>query len=122
MKRFFVTGTAGFIGFHLARRLLDAGNTVFGLDGFTPYYDVNLKRARTAVLESYSSYRGLEAMLEDFAAVWRFAAEARPDVIVHLAAQAGVRYSLENPRAYADANLTGTFNVLEIAQGPAPGT
>ena len=120
MKRFLVTGTAGFIGFHLARRLLETGSEVFGLDGFTPYYDVSLKRARAAILESYPSYRGLEAMLEDFAAASRFAAEARPDVIVHLAAQAGVRYSLENPRAYADANLTGTFNVLEIAKVLAP--
>ena len=85
-----------------------------------PITTINLKRARAAILESYPSYRGLEAMLEDFAAVSRFAAEARPDVIVHLAAQAGVRYSLENPRAYADANLTGTFNVLEIAKVSAP--
>ena len=120
MRRFLITGSAGFIGFHLARRLLDAGSEVFGLDGFTRYYDVNLKRARAAILESYPCYRGLEAMLEDFAAVSRFAAESRPDVIVHLAAQAGVRYSLENPRAYADANLTGTFNVLEIAKVMAP--
>jgi UDP-glucuronate 4-epimerase len=121
MTRFLITGSAGFIGFHLARRLLEDGHIVAGLDGFTPYYDIRLKRERHAVLEAYTHFTAHEAMLEDFEALTRVAEHARPDVIVHLAAQAGVRYSLENPRAYADANLTGTFNVLEVAKSVRPG-
>jgi len=114
--RFLVTGSAGFIGFHLARRLLADGHEVSGLDGMTPYYDVTLKQARHARLERSAAFRPHVAMLEDAAALRRIAAQARPDVIVHLAAQAGVRYSLENPQAYVDANLVGTFNVLEVAR------
>ena len=91
-----------------------------GVDGFTPYYDVALKRARWALLESSPNFRAHEAMLEDYAALGAIAREGAPDVFVHLAAQAGVRYSLENPRAYADANLTGAFNVLEIVRETRP--
>jgi UDP-glucuronate 4-epimerase len=116
LKRFFITGTAGFIGFHLARRLLEIGHEVSGLDGFTPYYDIGLKRRRHALLEEFSTFRGHNAMLEDFSALAKIVADAKPHVIIHLAAQAGVRYCLENPRAYADSNLIGTFNVLECAR------
>jgi UDP-glucuronate 4-epimerase len=118
--RIFVTGTAGFIGFHLAERLLHEGHGVFGFDGFTPYYDVSLKRAREARLTAHAAYQSDEAMLEDFAALSSAVERASPDIIVHLAAQAGVRYSLENPRAYAEANLTGTFNLLEVAKVAQP--
>jgi len=121
LTRFLITGSAGFIGFHLSRRLLEDGHIVAGLDGFTPYYDVRLKRERHAVLEAYAHFTAHEAMLEDFSALSRIVEGARPDVIVHLAAQAGVRYSLENPRAYANANLTGTFNLLEVAKAVRPG-
>jgi UDP-glucuronate 4-epimerase len=114
--RVLVTGAAGFIGFHLSRRLLAQGYDVDGFDGMTPYYDVRLKQARWAELERSPRFRGRVAMLEDAAALAGFA-EPRPDVVVHLAAQAGVRYSLENPRAYVDANLVGTYNVLELARG-----
>lgn len=114
--RFLITGAAGFIGFHLSRRLLAQGFDVDGFDGMTPYYDVKLKQARWAELERFSRFRGRIAMLEDFAALAAFA-DPKPDVVVHLAAQAGVRYSLENPRAYVDANLVGAFNVLEVARG-----
>ena len=116
MRRAFITGTSGFIGFHLARLMLDQGWQVHGLDGMTSYYDIALKRARLALLQQYPGFTQTEAMLEDAEAVMQAAKNARPDVIVHLAAQAGVRYSLEAPRAYIDSNLTGTFNVMEAAR------
>jgi UDP-glucuronate 4-epimerase len=114
--RIFVTGSAGFIGFHLARRLLAAGHQVDGYDGMTPYYDVELKRARLAILNAMSGFRAHTAMLEDMDALTKAVETSAPEVIVHLAAQAGVRYSLENPRAYVDSNLVGAFNVLEAAR------
>ncbi|WP_371037168.1 SDR family NAD(P)-dependent oxidoreductase [Rhodosalinus sp. FB01] len=114
--RVFVTGTAGFIGFHLARLLLDEGVTVHGLDGMTDYYDVALKRRRHEILSAMEGFTATETMLEDRAALDAAVDAFAPDIIVHLAAQAGVRYSLENPRAYVDANLTGTFNVMEAAR------
>ena len=116
MRRAFITGTSGFIGFHLARLMLDQGWQVHGLDGMTSYYDIALKRARLALLQQNPGFTQTGAMLEDADAVMQAAQEARPDVIVHLAAQAGVRYSLEAPRAYIDSNLTGTFNVMEAAR------
>lgn len=119
MAKFLITGTAGFIGFTLARRLIDAGHVVTGFDGMTAYYDVTLKQARHALLKRSNAFRECIGMLEDIAAL-EAAADDKPDVIVHLAAQAGVRYSLENPRAYIDANLVGTFNVMEIARAVQP--
>ncbi|MEF3366360.1 NAD-dependent epimerase/dehydratase family protein [Methylocystis sp. 9N] len=114
--RVFITGTAGFIGFHLAKRLLDAGHFVDGFDGMTPYYDPRLKEARRAILLNSNRYRDTVAMLEDMEALTRAAEQAAPDVVIHLAAQAGVRYSLQNPRAYVEANLVGSFNVMEITR------
>ncbi len=114
--RVLVTGTAGFIGFHLARLLLEEGVTVHGLDGMTDYYDVALKRRRHEILSAMEGFTATETMLEDRAALDAAVDAFAPDIIVHLAAQAGVRYSLENPRAYVDANLTGTFNVMEAAR------
>lgn len=111
-----VTGTAGFIGFHLARLLLDEGFVVHGYDGMTDYYDVRLKQRRHQMLLQRPGFSATEAMLEDQAGFDGTADEFRPDVIVHLAAQAGVRYSLENPRAYIDSNVVGTFNVMEAAR------
>lgn len=118
--RFFITGTAGFIGFHLARRLLSDGHSVVGYDAMTPYYDPALKALRHEILARNPRFQPVEAWLEDMDALDRAGDLAEPDVIVHLAAQAGVRYSLENPRAYADSNLTGSFNVLELARRLRP--
>ncbi len=115
-----VTGSAGFIGFHVARRLLADGHEVLGFDGLTPYYDVALKRARHAVLHAMPRFSAIEAMLEDEAAVAAAVAGFAPEIVVHLAAQAGVRHSLEDPRAYAAANVTGTINLLEALRGHLP--
>ncbi|TVS06624.1 MAG: NAD-dependent epimerase/dehydratase family protein, partial [Rhodobacteraceae bacterium] len=116
MKRVFITGTAGFIGFHLARILLDEGFRVHGYDGMTDYYDVTLKQRRHAMLLQNPGFSATEAMLEDQARLDAEIDDFAPDTIIHLAAQAGVRYSLENPRAYIDANIIGTFNVMEAAR------
>jgi UDP-glucuronate 4-epimerase len=117
--RILVTGSAGFIGFHMARRLLDEGHEVVGLDGFTPYYDRNLKLRRHEILLQNPGFSGHEAMLEDCTALAGVYG-AGFDAVYHFAAQAGVRYSLDNPRAYLDANLTGTFNLLELMRHAPP--
>src|SRR5687767_12248407 len=114
------TGSAGFIGFHLVRRLLAEGHLVTGFDGITPYYDVTLKEARHAILRQSNAFTPFNGMLEDQEALKRAADSAKPEVILHLAAQAGVRYGLENPRAYIDSNLTGSWNVLELARQVKP--
>lgn len=118
--RFLITGTAGFIGFHLARRLLDDGHEVTGLDGMTDYYDVRLKEARRDQLVRRNGYRHVSGLLEDRAALDEAAALGNPEVVIHLAAQAGVRYSLEAPRTYVDSNLVGSWNVLELARELKP--
>lgn len=116
MRKVLVTGSAGFIGFHLSEALLQAGRRVIGYDGMTSYYDVALKERRHQLLSQHEKFRREERMLEDHKRLRAIALDEKPDVIVHLAAQAGVRYSLENPRAYVDANLVGTFNVMEVAR------
>lgn len=118
--RFLITGTAGFIGYHLARRLLEDGHTVVGFDGVTDYYDVTLKQARLADLSKHSGFRFVKGLLEDLDALRRAAAIAQPEVIVHLAAQAGVRYSIDAPRTYIDSNLLGSWSVLELAREIQP--
>jgi len=112
--KIFVTGAAGFIGFHLTRRLLADGHLVAGYDGMTRYYDPSLKKARLAELEKSNAFSFTEAMLEDRKSLEAALGDFAPDVVVHLGAQAGVRYSLEAPGAYIDSNVTGTFNLLEI--------
>lgn len=116
MQRVLITGTAGFIGYHLAKLLLDEGFVVHGYDGMTDYYDVRLKQRRHAMLLQNAGFAATEGMLEDRERLDAVADAFAPDVIVHLAAQAGVRYSLENPRAYLDSNVIGTFNVMEMAR------
>lgn len=116
VQNILITGTAGFIGFHLARHLLAAGHRVHGYDGMTAYYDVTLKRRRHEMLLQSPGFSATEAMLEDAARLDRVGEDFAPDVIIHLAAQAGVRYSLTHPRSYIETNFTGSFNVLELAK------
>lgn len=115
-----ITGSAGFIGFHLARRMLADGHAVVGFDGMTPFYDVGLKERRHAVLSQSPGFRPVIGMLEDAAALTRAAELAEPEVILHLAAQASVRYGLTNPKAYVDSNLVGSANLLEVARAARP--
>lgn len=115
-ERVLVTGTAGFIGFHLARLLVDEGFRVHGFDGMTDYYDVALKARRHGLLLQRPGFSATEAMLEDRDRLDRVVDDFAPDVIVHLAGQAGVRYSLEAPASYVDSNVVGTFNVMEAAR------
>ncbi len=115
-KRIFITGTAGFIGYHLAELLLAQGHIVCGYDGMTDYYDVRLKQRRHAILNQHKGFSATEAVLEDDEQLQTAISSFKPDVIIHLAAQAGVRYSIDNPRAYLDANIVGAFNVMEAAR------
>ncbi len=113
MQPILVTGTAGFIGSHVALRLLAAGHSVVGLDNLNDYYDVRLKKARLARFADQPGYTHITAELADRAAVERLFAEHRPARVVHLAAQAGVRYAAENPHVYVSSNVTGTLHILE---------
>ncbi len=115
-----VTGAAGFIGFHLCRRLLADGFRVIGLDAMTPYYDVTLKRRRNQILLQTPGYDFHERAVEEAEFLSGLMAEARPDIVVHLAAQAGVRHSLQAPREFFQANLAGTFELLEAARAAPP--
>jgi UDP-glucuronate 4-epimerase len=111
--KIFVTGSAGFIGFHLCRRLLDDGHDVLGVDDLNPYYDVNLKKARLSLLTSYERFKFKKLNIADRESMTSIFAENPFDRVVNLAAQAGVRYSLENPYAYINANISGFMNILE---------
>ncbi|MDP9201193.1 MAG: NAD-dependent epimerase [Gemmatimonadota bacterium] len=113
MKKILVTGAAGFIGFHLARRLLARGDSVTGLDNLNPYYDVTLKEARLGQLEGHAGFEFVKADLADSLAIARVFERLEFDCVVNLAAQAGVRYSLTNPHSYVTSNLVGFLNVLE---------
>jgi UDP-glucuronate 4-epimerase len=113
MTKFLVTGAAGFIGFHVSQRLLGRGDEVVGLDNLNDYYDVRLKHARLAQLQRLPLFRFVKADLADCEALQQVFVNDQPEVVIHLAAQAGVRYSLENPQAYIDSNLVGFTNILE---------
>ncbi len=115
-KKYFITGGAGFIGFYLSKALLEAGAEVVGLDNLNDYYEVSLKEDRLAILSQYSGYRFVKADLADKKAVFTLFEEWRPQVVVNLAAQAGVRYSIDNPDAYIQSNLVGFFHILEACR------
>ena len=116
MTRILVTGAAGFIGYHVAERLLARGDEVVGVDNMSPYYDVRLKEARLARLSARGGYRFVRGELSDRAFVAGLFSMERPEIVVHLAAQAGVRHSIDAPEAYIDSNLVGFANVLEGAR------
>lgn len=115
-KKYLITGGAGFIGFFLSKALLDAGAEVTGLDNLNDYYEVSLKESRLSILKEYPGYRFVKADLADKEAVFSLFEELRPQVVVNLAAQAGVRYSIDNPDAYIQSNITGFFHVLEACR------
>ena len=115
-----VTGSAGFIGFHLCQRLLRDGFRVIGLDAMTDYYDVALKERRHQILLQSEGFTACEDRLEDQQVLHSLFEKYRPDVVVHLAAQAGVRYSIDNPRSYVQSNLIGTHELLEAGRAFPP--
>ncbi|MCX5828914.1 MAG: NAD-dependent epimerase [Deltaproteobacteria bacterium] len=113
MAEILITGAAGFIGFHLSRRLLAAGRAIVGIDNLNPYYDVRLKEDRLRRLQENDAFRFIRLDIADREALSSLFAREKPRLVVHLAAQAGVRYSLTNPHAYLDSNLSGFLNILE---------
>ena len=118
--RVLVTGSAGFIGFHVARRLLAEGHVVVGFDGLTDYYDISLKRRRHTLLATQKRFEPVVGMLEDKALLERVVREVQPEIVIHLAAQAGVRYSLDHPDTYVSSNVVGTLNLLEVLRAHKP--
>lgn len=113
MQKILVTGAAGFIGFHLTQKLCAEGHEVLGLDNLNDYYDVELKKARLAELQKHNSFKFIQAALEDDTTIDQVFSDFKPDTVINLAAQAGVRYSIDNPRAYMSSNLVGFLNILE---------
>ena len=114
--KIFVTGSSGFIGFHLSKKLLEKGHNVHGFDSMNHYYDVKIKKARLKILSKYKKFSFTKSKLENKKILSRSILNFKPKVIVHLAAQAGVRYSIEKPRVYLDSNITGTYNIIELAK------
>ena len=115
-KTVLVTGSAGFIGFHISKKLLDEGFKVIGVDCISDYYDVSLKHDRESMLLQYPDYFSVHKKVEEPGILVELFSKEGPDIVIHLAAQAGVRYSIDNPRAYLESNLIGTFELLEAAR------
>lgn len=120
MENILVTGAAGFIGFHLSKRLLDEGKKVIGFDNMNPYYDVRLKESRLNILKEYSNFIFIKGDLADKEAIDRIFEQYQHEIVVNLAAQAGVRYSIKNPEAYIESNIIGFFNILEACRYHKP--
>ena len=116
MKKILVTGAAGFIGFHLSKKLDELGFSVIGIDNLNDYYDVNLKKARLKILEELNNFNFYQIDLSNQSSIKEFGQSHKFNIIVNLAAQAGVQYSLENPHVYIDSNITGFLNILELAK------
>jgi len=114
--KIFITGSSGFIGFHLSKRLLDSGHSVYGFDSMNNYYDIKLKKARYEILKKYNKFSFTKNNLENQKVLSNTILKFKPKIIIHLAAQAGVRYSIEKPRVYLDSNITGTYNIIELAK------
>ena len=108
-----VTGSSGFIGFHVSKKLLESGNKVHGVDSMNNYYDVNLKKARLKILKKYKNFSFSKTKIENKKNLDKAFKKFKPAIVIHLAAQPGVRYSFINPQAYIDSNITGFTNVLE---------
>ena len=115
-KKVLITGAAGFIGFHLSKRLLSLGASVLGFDVLTEYYDVSLKEERLKILSKFPAFTFVKGDLADEKAVQQIFSDFKPQIVVNLAAQAGVRYSIDHPRAYIDSNIIGFFNMLEACR------
>ena len=115
-RKVLVTGSAGFIGFHLCKELLELGFEVIGIDALTDYYDVNLKRSRLNILKKFPGYSDICVSIEDEDFCHKISEDFEFDTIIHLAAQAGVRYSIDYPKLYLQTNILGTFNILELAR------
>jgi UDP-glucuronate 4-epimerase len=120
MKTVLITGAAGFIGYFVAKRLLCHNYRVIGLDCLSDYYDVNLKKARLKILDENKNFSFVYGKVEDRGFLYELFKKERPSLVIHLAAQAGVRYSIENPRAFMESNLIGTFELLEAARAFSP--
>ena len=114
--KLFITGSSGFIGFHVAKRYLDKGFKVYGFDSMNNYYDIKLKRSRLNILKKYKNFSFTKGNLENQKKLNSSINKFKPSIIIHLAAQAGVRYSIENPKIYLNSNIIGTFNVIECAK------
>jgi len=114
--KIFITGSSGFIGFSLSKKLLDKGHSVHGFDSMNNYYDVKLKKARYQILNKYKKFSFTKGKLENKKILSNSILKFNPRIIIHIAAQAGVRYSIEKPRVYLDSNITGTYNVIELSK------
>lgn len=115
-KKILITGGAGFIGFHLGKRLLEQGLSVTAIDNLNDYYDVSLKEARLDILKKYPGFAFIKQDISEKEGLFAVFEQLKPDIVVNLAAQAGVRYSIENPQAYIDSNIVGFFNILEACR------
>ena len=113
--KIFITGSSGFIGFHLAKALLEKGYSVYGYDSINNYYDIKLKKERNKILKKFKKYKFTKGNLENYNQLSEIVSKFKPKIIIHLAAQAGVRYSIDNPDVYLNSNILGTFNVLKVS-------
>lgn len=114
--KIFITGSSGFIGFHVSKRYLDKGFKVCGFDSMNNYYDVGLKKSRLKILKNYKNFSFVKGNLENQKILNKSIIRFKPSIIIHLAAQAGVRYSIQNPKVYLNSNIIGTYNVIEVAK------